>query len=430
MNKNRTVLLMLILLLSFGLLSSSFVIAKDIEVLKVSTGQSQLLKVVDLKRVAVTKPQVADIVTISNEEILINGKKEGKTTIHIWDKKGHRVYQVKIIDDQKPVINQIKELIDMETVKVAKVEETIILSGTVEDQNQLAKAKKIAGVFGEKVVDQLKVSNSLQILLEAQVFEINKVASKNLGFDWYSVDAEGVSLGSGTAVFGETSKPRFGLGYYERLSDLRTSLKALIQDNKAKLLAKPKIVTKSGKEANFSVGGEIPIVTTDGSGEQTVTWKKYGVEFKVKPTVTKTGKLDTYLHPKVSRLDWANAVEYGSGRLPAIKSSEVSTEVVIPDGSTLAIGGLIQQYRSKDIKELPFLGQIPMLGALFRSESFRENKSELIILVRPKIISSSAENKEEINMDNTLQEKKVMGEDLEKGNSQEEDSEDSQKRGE
>ncbi|SJZ44550.1 type II and III secretion system protein family protein [Selenihalanaerobacter shriftii] len=412
--KKRRIILLVSLLLCLALTNG--VTARKAKVLDVSVGQSKLLKIPGLKRVAVANPKVADVITISEEELLINGKSTGKTTLHLWTKAGNRLYKVQVDQDEEPIINQVEELINIETVEVAKIDETIILTGTVKDQNDLRKAKKIADVFGKKVIDQLKVKRTLQVLIEAHIFEIDKTNSEELGFDWYSVNSAGVDLGSGTALFGEDlyddsadpvkrdPSPRFGLGDSARLSELRARLEALIQEGKATLLAKPKLVTKSGKEANFAVGGEVPIVTSNDSGEQTVIWKEYGVQFKIKPTVTKSGKLNTYLNPKVSRLDWANAVE----GLPAIKSSEVATEVVIPDGSTLAIGGLIQHSRSKDIKKLPLLGDLPILGRLFRSEAFREGESELIILVTPKIINSAAASQEEMNENNILKEKKKI----------------------
>jgi len=419
--KKRVAILWLIIIIC--LLLTTNVIARQGTKLKIPTGQSQLLKINGLKRVAITEPEIADVIAISTDQLLVNGKQVGETTLHIWDKQGHKVYQLQVIKDEQNIINKVEKLISIDTVKVAKVDQSIILTGQVKNQNQLQRAKEIASVFGEEVVNHLVVQNPQQILLEAQVFEISKTSSDELGFDWYSIDGTGANLGSGTALLGErlyhkdandniirNSTPRFGLGYSERLSELRVKLKALVQSGDATLLAKPKLVAKSGKEAKFATGGEIPIVTTNNSGEQTVIWKKYGVQFKIKPTVTQNGRLRAYLNPKVSRLDWANAVEYGNGRLPAIKSSEVATEVVIEDGSTLAIGGLIQQYKSREVNKVPLLGDLPILGALFRSKSFKEGKSELVILVTPKIINSSLESKEAMELDSTLDKKeKVEG---------------------
>ncbi|ADL11784.1 type II and III secretion system protein family protein [Acetohalobium arabaticum] len=409
MQLKKKIIISIIVICSLLFISSGLLAHKSQQkILQLGTGKSELLKVVDLERAAVADPEVADIVTISQEELLINGKSEGTTTLHLWDQKGHRSYQVEVYKEEARVIKQIKELIGTDTVKVAKVEENIILSGKVRDQTQLQRVKKIAGVFGEKVINELQVTNSLQVLLAAQVFEIDKAVSEELGFDWYSTNSGGVE--SGTATLGETTTSRFGIGHYERLYQLRTKLKALIEDGKAKLLAKPKLVTKSGQKASFNVGGEIPVVTADSSGEQTVVWKNYGVQFEVEPTVTPTGKLETYLHPKVSQLDWANAVDYGnSGQLPAIKSSEVKTQVVIKDGAALAIGGLLQQYRSEDIKRIPLLSQLPILGELFKSKSFREEKSELIILVTPKIIASESDSREAMEMEETLEKKENEG---------------------
>jgi pilus assembly protein CpaC len=419
--KKRVAILWLIIIIC--LLLTTNVIARQGTKLKIPTGQSQLLKINGLKRVAITEPEIADVIAISTDQLLVNGKQVGETTLHIWDKQGHKVYQLQVIKDEQNIINKVEKLISIDTVKVAKVDQSIILTGQVKNQNQLQRAKEIASVFGEEVVNHLVVQNPQQILLEAQVFEISKTSSDELGFDWYSIDGTGANLGSGTALLGEKlydkgannitrrpTAPRFGLGYSERISELRVKLKALVQSGDATLLAKPKLVAKSGKEAKFATGGEIPIVTTNNSGEQTVIWKKYGVQFKIKPTVTQNGRLRAYLNPKVSRLDWANAVEYGNGRLPAIKSSEVATEVVIEDGSTLAIGGLIQQYKSREVNKVPLLGDLPILGALFRSKSFKEGKSELVILVTPKIINSSLESKEAMELDSTLDKKeKVEG---------------------
>ncbi|SDC72237.1 MULTISPECIES: type II and III secretion system protein family protein [unclassified Candidatus Frackibacter] len=417
--KKRVAILWLIIIIC--LLLTTNVIARQGTKLKIPTGQSQLLKINGLKRVAITEPEIADVIAISTDQLLVNGKQVGETTLHIWDKQGHKVYQLQVIKDEQNIINKVEKLISIDTVKVAKVDQSIILTGQVKNQNQLQRAKEIASVFGEEVVNHLVVQNPQQILLEAQVFEISKTSSDDLGFDWYSVDGTGANLGSGTALLGErlyhkdandniirNSTPRFGLGYSERLSELRVKLKALVQSGDATLLAKPKLVAKSGKEAKFATGGEIPIVTTNNSGEQTVIWKQYGVQFKIKPTVTKNGRLKAYLNPKVSRLDWANAVEYGNGRLPAIKSSEVATEVVIDDEATLAIGGLIQQYKSREVNKVPLLGDLPILGALFRSKSFKEGKSELVILVTPKIIDSSLKSKEAIGLDSTFNKKEKL----------------------
>ncbi|MBM7557192.1 Flp pilus assembly secretin CpaC [Halanaerobacter jeridensis] len=167
-------------------------------------------------------------------------------------------------------------------------------------------------------------------------------------------------------------------------------------------------MTKSGEEAKFIVGGEIPIVTTDAEGKQTVTWRQYGVKLTINPQVTRNGKLDTALHPQVSRLDWANAVDYGNGQLPAIKSSEVNTKVVIPDGATVAIGGLIQSYKSETIKKIPVLGEIPILGSLFKSKAYQERRSELLVLVTPRIIKLDQGAKDLMDVDNVFKKKKKL----------------------
>ncbi|MGM0501116.1 MAG: type II and III secretion system protein family protein [Bacillota bacterium] len=418
MRKNSFLLLMCCLLL-LGLLNSGMVEAEQVKELTIANGKSQLVEINNLGRVAVADPEIADVIAISNQEILINGLSPGETTIHIWDEGELKLYKVAITKDHSTTLEKIRQLIKFNTVKIAKINETILLSGQVDNQNQRKRAVEIAEVFGEQVVNQIEVQNSLQVLLSAQIFEIDKSSNQELGIDWYGVrDETGAEVGSGTTVFGEDlpEGAKFGIGSFDRVAKIESRLKALIKDGDAKLLAKPKLMTKSGEEAKFIVGGEIPIVTVDGEGNQTVTWRDYGIKFTIKPQVTSNGKLDTYLRPQVSRLDWANAVDYGDGQLPGIKRSEVNTKVVIPNETTIAIGGLIQNYRSENINKIPLLGDIPLLGALFRSKEYQQDKSELLILVTPKIVRVNEDSKDLMGLGNVYRKKEKLENDLKEPN--------------
>ena len=410
MRKNNFLLIVL-LIVCFVTITVNSAVAKQVQKLEIPNGESKLIEIDNLGRVAVGNPEIADVIAISNQELLINGRSTGATTVHIWDQNGLKLYKVKITKEQSTILNRIRQLIKYSTVKVAKIDNTILLTGKLDNQNQSQRVEEIAKVFAEEVVNQIQVQNSLQVLLEAQVFEIDKTVDNQLGIDWYGVGSQaGTKLDSGTVVFDENlpQGTKFGLGSFERISKIQAKMKALMERGNAKLLAKPKLVTKSGQEAKFVVGGEIPVVTTDAEGKQTVTWRQYGVQFTIKPQVTRNGKLDTYLNPRVSRLDWANAVDYGNGQLPAIKSSEVNTKVVIPDGDTVAIGGLIQNYKSENIQKIPVLGDIPILGALFKSKEYQQRRSELLILVTPKIIKTDQEAEDLMGLDNVFKKKKNL----------------------
>lgn len=402
---------LLILLFSLFIFNLNLVYAEEAKKLEIALGASKLIRIDNLRRVAVGNPKIADVITISNQELLVNGLRRGKTTIHLWAEDGLVLYKVKITEEESDSLTKIRKLIQYGRVKVAKIDKTILLRGEVDNKNQRQRVEEIADIFGEEVINQIEVENALQVLLEAQVFEIDRTTEEQLGIDWYGVNTyDDRQLKSGRIIFDEDlpEGTKFGIGSLARITKLQTKLQALRDNGAAKLLAQPKLITKSGQQAKFMVGGEIPIVTTDTEGKQTVNWREYGVEFNIKPQVTSNGKLDTYINPQVSRLDWANAVEYGNGQLPAIKSSEVATKVIIPDGSTVAIGGLIQEYQSENIEQIPLLNRLPILGALFKSRDYQTHKSELMILVKPKIINLDEKSKDLMGLDNLFEQKEKM----------------------
>ncbi|MBM7557193.1 pilus assembly protein N-terminal domain-containing protein [Halanaerobacter jeridensis] len=220
-NNNR--LLTVGLLVCFVVTIGTISYAKEVKRLEIPNGESQLVKIDNLGRVAVGNPKIADVIAISNQELLINGRSPGATTVHIWDQKGLKLYKVKITKEQSTVLNRLRQLINYKTVQVAKVNDTILLSGKLDNRNKSQRVEEIAKVFGEQVVNHIQVENSLQVLLEAQVFEVDKTVDNQLGIDWYGVGAQaGTKLESGTAVFDENlpQGTKFGIGSFERISKI------------------------------------------------------------------------------------------------------------------------------------------------------------------------------------------------------------------
>ena len=299
---------------------------------------------------------------------------------------------------------RVSDYINTPTVNVRSVDGKLLLEGSVDSQNDLERVQRIADLFSKDVVTLLEVANPVQVLLQVQVVEINSGALKNLGITWGSIHDNAFNAGSVT--FGEWTSPlRLGLkdGGPEdvwqirlpidnivaelwRLSPIRAVLDALVSQDLAKILAAPSLLTLSGEHADFLVGGEIPVFLGQVDGKIVFEWRPYGIKLDMLPRVDTIGRVVLDIKPEVSSLDWNNALDVGLATVPALKTRRASTHLIVEDGVTIAIGGLIHTTEAKIVKKLPILGDIPIIGGLFRSERFERGESELIILITPRIV--------------------------------------------
>lgn len=302
-----------------------------------------------------------------------------------------------------PLEDQVIECIGFPNLMARSVNGKLLLEGDVESQNDLERVERIASLFSQDVVNLVNIRNPLQVLLQVQVVEINRGALKNLGISWGSVIDGAFSPGS--FMFGEWTSPLGpGLGSSPeevwqsrlpvnsvvaelwRLSPIRAVLDTLVGQDLAKILAAPGLLTLSGEEADFLVGGEIPVYMGQADGKAIFEWRAYGVRLTMLPVVDAKGRIVLDVRPEVSSLDWTNALDTGVATIPALRMRKASTHLVVEDGVTIAIGGLIQNTEAKMVKKIPILGDIPIIGSLFKSEKFEKGESELVILITPKIV--------------------------------------------
>jgi len=366
------------------------------EEIKLFVNESKILDK-EAKRVAVGNPEVADVRVISDKEIMLLGKAAGKTNLIIWDKWGQREVlslQVLARDTQK-LINYLNEIIKtagIEKVKAVAKGEEIILTGSVSQPAEMEQlnnlAAKIEGIINlVRIVPPAQKKSEL-IQIDVEVLEISKSALKEMGVAWsetfrFGEIADLTPKEDWLNTFSQLTPGLVRIGRWQH-SAVAAKLSLLFEEGKARLLAHPKLVTNSGKQANFRAGGEIPIQV---SGENPhIEWKPYGVFLEIEPTVVFKDSINTKLQAEVSSLDWAYATKTG-GSTPAVKTRNAQTEVNIKQGDTLLIAGLIQNKEAKNLQKFPLLGDIPVLGELFKSTKFQNDQSELVIFVTPTIVS-------------------------------------------
>lgn len=488
----RIALLSLVLVLT---LAGFPVQAGGEETLSVPVGESIVLAVQNLERVAVADPATADVLVASAVEVIVIGKKLGTTSLHLWENGQRHSFLIKVELDGETLAAQIREALADPAIQVRVVQGTVFLDGKVEeattaeraekvaraltdkvvnliqtpaspakpdasaeasaerqrvekekaeqervDKERAAKAKEearqglaaqvaaaigvstvkvsvvsgvllvdgsvatekdvervknIAEAFGTGVVDKVSVSLKIepveppQVLLQVQVAEVSTNSLSQLGIIWGGMSAnsdgklfydQGVNwVGEGAAV-ADIGKP---IG---RISPLVGHVDAMLKDGNGKLLAAPALVTRSGKQAEFLAGGEIPVPVINKDGGYTIYWKEYGVKLAMQPEVRVDGEITVHLKPEVSTLDWANGAKISGGTVPALKTRRAEADVRLQDGATLVIGGLLNSEDAKNSTGLPGLSKLPIIGALFSSKGFQTGQTQLVIFVTPHLL--------------------------------------------
>lgn len=375
--------------------------AQSDEPLPVSVGKSQVVTVTgEVTKVSVTDPAIADVTVLSKKEVLLNGKKPGTTNMIIWTKSQRLTYDVVVRVDAGLLKASIQKATGAKELQVEVVNDAVLLYGKVDRTSQIQMAEKIASGFAPKVVNLLNAAAVQQVQVDVEVVELSKSGADELGIKWGQMTR--TSSGEDTfdpdhtgLIQTDPRNPRnnqplsnlggTAFGLYERIS---ARLNYLVQNGNAKILARPNLVAVSGGKAEFLAGGEIPVPIAQQQQQVTFEWKPYGIKLAIEPTVLEDGRIAMKVAPEVSQLDFNNAVRLANFVVPAVSTRRAETQLVVNEGQGLAIGGLLQNTESKSVEQLPLLGNIPILGELFKSTRFQHNETELTILVTPHLTRS------------------------------------------
>jgi pilus assembly protein CpaC len=374
------------------------------QVVSVSKGASALLvNTTNIQRFSIGDPAVAEAVVVSPTEILINGKALGTTSLFLWDNTGAiKLYSVEVTADAPGLQRYLSSVLQGEKIDVIASGNVVTLSGQVRDASVANRAVEIAKGSGATIVDNLTTPEAVQVLLKVRFAEVNKSAIKEFRsqlatLNPHKLDAEDLNPGW---VGSSNTNPQNGtfsdgvvdLGLFNAGASIEVLLRALTSKGLLKSLAEPNLMTLPGREASFLAGGEFPYPAVQGGGGNnavSIVFKEFGIRLKFTPTITRSGSIRLKVAPEVSALDFSNPLIFGGFTIPSLLSRRAETEIEMQSGQYLAIAGLVDNRMTNNSTKVPVLGDIPILGQFFRSKDARQNRTELLVLVSPKLVQPS-----------------------------------------
>jgi pilus assembly protein CpaC len=379
-------------------------VSTDIDLL---VGRSTVVNVGSpIARVSLTVPDIADAMVTAPGQLLIHGKQPGTISLFVWDRGGAiTTYEVKVRRDLSALVDQMKQLFPGEPITVIGSGKDVVVSGTVSSQYVVEKAATVAAGYVEKienVVNLLKQQEGVasnQVMLRVRFAEVSRSAVQELGAsffangfkkDWMGRAAPaGVPSPDFDAEKGLVFSDFLNLFVFNSKEGLGGVVRALQTKGMFQSLAEPNLIATNGKEASFLAGGEYPYpVVQSGNGNNSVTimFKEFGVRLSFTPTVLGGDLIHLKVRPEVSSLDFANAVNIDGFRIPALSTRRTETEVELRDGQTFAIAGLLNNTLTNTMSKIPGIGDIPILGNLFRSKAHQKNQTELVVMITPVIM--------------------------------------------
>ena len=374
------------------------------------------------KRVAVADPEIADVVVLGEREIEVVAKAVGGTNLLIWDANGRLQSSVEITVSpfRRQIVDELRRVLQNPDIDVDLAGDSIVLRGTVQSLEESEKATRVAKAFfaanrsfrpgpGDPpdVINLLDIGGNQQVMIDVKIAEMARTVSRNLGVNIHGIigkeserfrfstllanltgfadfddpDKEAITLDSRVNLFGRLIN--------SKSLSLDLFLEALHEKGLVRILAEPTLVARSGQIASFLVGGEIPIPVPQGGTESvqiTIEFKKFGVNVEFTPTVLGPDRIHMQVSPEVSEPDFNAGVKIAGTAVPAFITRRASTAVELADGQSFAIAGLLREDITSVVRQYPVLGDVPILGALFRSTEFQKRETELVMIIRARLV--------------------------------------------
>lgn len=366
--------------------------------INVLVGQSRVINFDrPVGRFSVSNPDVAEAVLVTPDQVLVNGKGFGQVNFIAWEQSGgaYLVFDVYVRTNLSLIDSQIRALFPKDDIRLSQANGSVVLSGSVSDPKTAAQAQSVVEAAGFKTVNMLAspVKNMSQVQLQVRVAEVSRNKVRDLGTSYaYQGSSSGVyaNSGSGPSSLASVSNGLLNgtlssaLNLFVMGGNTMSMIRALQTQGALRELAEPNLIAMDGEQASFLAGGEFPVpVVQGGSDKSTVSiiFKEYGVRLNFKPTIIDEDHIRLELEPEVSTIDFANGVKFDGFLIPALRTRRAKTGVELRDGQSFALAGLLDNTESRTLSKVPVLGDMPVIGSLFKSKSFQKNETELMFIV-------------------------------------------------
>ncbi|WP_324807494.1 type II and III secretion system protein family protein [Sphingomonas sp. LY29] len=386
--------------------------ARPSETLTLSQNTGTLVRLSSpMSDVFIANDSIADVQVRSSTQLYVFGKSSGETTVYATDKSGRVVYaaNVRVGTNAGSVGEMLRLAMPEASIQATPMNNLVLLTGTVSSPNDVEEAQRLVQAYvgtGTQVVSRLRSATPLQVMLKVKIAEVNRSLVKSIGVNLLSRDRGGGTLfgiGQGNpGTIGTPSTPTVpgtptvfntitngtSLGLFGRVLglDVLGTLDLAENDGLVSTLAEPNLTALSGETASFLAGGEFPIPISQSLGAVTIEYKQYGVGLAFTPYVLADGRISMRVRPEVSELSNEGSIRLNGYDVPALTTRRAETTVELGSGQSFMIAGLLRNANTNNISKAPFLGDLPILGALFRSTSYRRAETELVIIVTPYLV--------------------------------------------
>jgi pilus assembly protein CpaC len=369
------------------------------EALELQVGETRVLSHPGVRRVAIGNGQVLGAIAAEGREVVVFARAEGVSSMHVWTGPGQaKAYELRVVPAGAPRLRaEVQALLArIPGARSSEVGGRILIEGDDLSDDDRSRIAALAERYPAVLDFTGQVGWDRMVLLDVQVVEIPTSRLKEMGVRWDGMSQGGINAGlawdagslgrmkrPGEAVIETAGPASAAAGYFGVNALLSARIAALAQSGEAVMLAQPQLLARSGASATFLAGGEVPYASTDSRGNSTTLFKPYGVSLRITPRIDRNGVIRSLIEVEASSVDTSLSVPGG----PALRTRRASTEFNVRSGNTLVIGGFLSRERATEIDGLPWLQDIPVLGALFSSRRYQLRETELAIFVTPKIIS-------------------------------------------
>ncbi len=357
--------------------------------------------------VFVANAAIADVQVKSGQMLYLFGLRPGQTTFYAVDAEDNVLISRKLVVglNLAGLRSAISRITGNNRVQASSIEDMILLSGSVDNASMAQDVVKVAtrylpqaivasGGGGDQVdlgrnyiINRMSIDGNNQVNLRVRIAEVSRESAKTLGISTgVGSDTGNIGFSFDAGIATTENNALVGVSSVIGATPLSATLEALVEDGLATILAEPNLTALSGETASFLAGGEFPIPVVSGEGEVSVEFREFGVRLSFTPTIVNGSRISMRVRPEVSERDDSRSVNFGAGEIPGVTTRRAETSIELGSGQSFAIAGLIQNNSTQNVQKFPGLADIPVLGALFRSDRFRQNQTELVIVVTPYLV--------------------------------------------